>query len=85
MSAEQLVVVLVSIDEAAVYLHRKVRTIRSWANRGFAPDGTRLTVVRDQFTKVRFFRRDEIERIDASRWRRADCWPADVNGCPGST
>lgn len=55
---------LIRCDEAAELLERSQRSLRRWASRGQAPDGTRIRVeARDQFTNHVYYSRRVIERI----------------------
>ena len=57
---------LIRIDDFARAVHRRPRTVRWWAERGFAPDGTRLRVHRDAATKIRYFEAAQVERVRAA-------------------
>mgnify|MGYP002622433456 CR=1 FL=1 len=61
---------LLRIDEAAVLLHRSVRTLRWWCSRGFAPDGTRLRVHEDVFTGVRYLEKVQVAALRAAMFKR---------------
>lgn len=62
---------LIPIDEAARILHREVKTVRRWAERGFAPTGVKLPTFRDRATKIRFFSRRDVERVVSSMFAPA--------------
>jgi hypothetical protein len=66
---------LIRIDSVAKLIGRKTDTVRKWCDRGFAPDGTRLNVHRDEATKIRYLERVQVDRVVAglfpSKWKRA--------------